>query len=36
VLACLETATAWGYVARVEPDTAAKLHQVIGTLTRLV
>jgi len=36
VMACLETARAWGYIARIEEQTAAKLRQVIGTLARLV
>ena len=36
VLACLETARAWGYVARVEPELAAALDAIIGTLVRLV
>jgi len=35
-LSCLEVAQALGYVASIDASVAAKLHQVIGTLVRLV
>jgi four helix bundle protein len=34
-LACLETAEAMGYLARIEPEVGAMFHRVIGTLVRL-
>jgi four helix bundle protein len=34
-LACLETAEAMGYLARIEPAVGAMFHRVIGTLVRL-
>ena len=36
VLACLETARAFGYVARIDEETADALDRIIGTLVRLV
>jgi len=36
VLSCLETAHAWGYVAGLDEALVAKLHQIVGTLVRLV
>jgi four helix bundle protein len=36
VLACLETACAWGYLSRLLSEIDRKLNRVIGTLARLV
>ena len=35
VLACLETARAWGYIATLDDVRVAKLHRIIGTFVRL-
>jgi four helix bundle protein len=35
VLACWETAQAFGWVGPLEPEVAALFHQIIGTLVRL-
>lgn len=35
-LACLETAEAMGFVGPLDADVAARFHQIIGTLVRLV
>jgi hypothetical protein len=36
VLACLETARAWGYVAQLDEALVADLNRIVGTLVRLV
>jgi hypothetical protein len=36
VLSCLEIARAWGYVTRLDDALVAELHQIVGTLVRLV
>ena len=36
VLACIETAKAWGYVTVVDATVTSNLDRVIGTLVKLV
>jgi hypothetical protein len=36
MLSYLETARAWGYVTRLDDALGAELHQIVGTLVRLV